>query len=291
MNTTHSPAVSIIIPAYKQAAYISACLDSIIAQDYPGKLDIIVVDDGSDDDGADIAQAHHAAPRVIRQANTGVSGARNTGFAHATADWIAYLDADDKWLPGKLARQMSALAAGGKPALSFTRYRRVDPAGVPVPRAAEHPSQALRPSTAQLIRQNFIGTSTVITHRACVERAGGFPATHGLLRAGQDYALWLRIAAYFPLVYIPHVLTDYTVHPTNRVGIDPLKHHQGGISALRALAEWAPERFTSMSGGLPLPAVIARRHAKLLKDLITRRRDYPPDTLARFARSLRDGSL
>jgi glycosyltransferase involved in cell wall biosynthesis len=278
-----------VIPAYRQAKYLNACLDSVAAQNYSGLSQVIVVDDGSDDGSADLAAAHSLQPTVIRQQNTGVSGARNRGIQESTGEFIAFLDADDRWHDGKLEAQIKALVSTGQPALSFTRYRRVDPSGSLVPLAADHPSTSLKPSPRHLIRQNFIGTSTVVVHRDCLERCGGFPVSHGLLAAGQDFALWLRIAAHFPLVYVPEVLTDYTVHPTNRVGIDPLKHHQGGVNALRSLQEWAPTEFSEMSGGVPLELILAGRRAKLVRDLIWRRREYPAGSLGRLIAAFAKG--
>lgn len=282
------PSVSVVIPAYRQANYIKACLDSVAAQHYPGTLKVIVVDDGSDDDSADLASEHPLAPQVIRQKNMGVSGARNRGVEESTGEFVAFLDADDKWHPDKLKAQMTALVLADQPALSFTRYRRVDPSGSPVLRSSEHPAKDLKPTTRHLLGQNFIGTSTVVVHKDCLERCGGFPVSHGLLGAGQDFALWLRVAAFYPLIYVPEVLMDYTVHPTNRVGIDPLKHHQGGVNALRSLNEWAPEEFKKMSG-LPLSLVLAGRRAKLIKDLIWRRHEYPANSLSRLMSAFSKG--
>ncbi len=288
MSTPDLPTVSVIIPAYRQASFIEACLDSVADQEYAGQVQVIVIDDGSDDESAELAAAHRLSPLVIRQKNAGVSGARNRGIAESTGEFIAFLDADDTWHPGKLSAQVRALAAAKQAALSFTRYRRVDPSGSPVLRSSEHPAKGLKPTNRHLIRQNFIGTSTVVVHKDCLERCGGFPTSHELLGAGQDFALWLRIAAFYPLIYVPEVLTNYTVHPTNRVGIDPLKHHQGGVNALRALHDWAPEEFTKMSG-MPLPLVLAGRRTKLIKDLIWRRHDYPANSLRRLIAAFGNG--
>ena len=285
MSADPLPRVSVIMPAYHQAAHIEAALDSVAAQTYRGPIEILVIDDDSPDDSAQRARRHASSPRVVHQANTGVSGARNHGIRLAQGDYLAFLDSDDQWLPQKLERQIEAMQRLGRPCLSFTRYQRVDAHGEALTRSCEHPSLGLRPSPRQLIAQNFIGTSTVVMHRACVERCGGFPAKSELLRAGQDYALWLRVASLFALVYVPEVLTRYTVHEGNRVGIDPLKHHDGGIHALRDFAAWAPERFAPMAGAT-LGHVELKRTLKLVKDLVTRRQDYPPGTLKRAPKRL-----
>src|SRR5436190_15605234 len=105
--------VSIIVPTYNRAYCIEKTLDSALAQTH-GDLEIVVVDDGSTDDTeALMARRYGAEPRVryIRQANTGVTGARNHGLREARGDYIAFLDSDDLWLPWKLEAQLACLAA------------------------------------------------------------------------------------------------------------------------------------------------------------------------------------
>lgn len=282
------PAVSVIVPAYRQADFISRCLDSIAAQRYEGPLEVIVIDDGSPDDSAEIAASHPLSPRVIRQQNAGVSHARNAGIEASTGTYIAFLDADDTWHPDKLARQIDALLAAPDPvALSFTRYRRVDEHGIAHAHGADHPALSLTPSFRKLTRHNFIGTSTVIAHRDCFARCGHFPANRDLLRAGQDFALWLRIALRFPLVYLPEIMTFYTVHQHNRVGTDPLKHHAGGVYALRALYAWdasAAQRAAHAS----LRQLVAFRSIKLCVELIKRREHVSQETWRRLLPTLRE---
>lgn len=275
------PSVSVVIPAYKQRDFISRALDSVVEQTYDGPIDIVVVDDGSPDDVADVAEAHPSEPTVIRQENTGVAGARNRGVRESSGEYVAFLDADDWWAPEKIEKQMDALLACGEPALAFTRYRRIKDDGE-ASAEPEHPSPSLEARAKKLVYGNFIGNSTVLVHRECLERTGGYPETEILGRGGQDYALWLRIGALFPLVYVPEVLTLYRVHHFNRVGTDPVKHFESGLNALEDFYEWAPERFRKVAG-VPREAVIAARTAKFLKDVVVRRRNYPSGS---FRRSL-----
>lgn len=278
------PSVSVVVPAFKQADYVQSCLDSVAAQTWKGPVEVVVVDDESPDDVGDRARAHPIGAKVIRQSNTGVAGARNRGIAESTGEWVAFLDADDRWVPEKLERQMREVSRRGLPCLSFTRYRRTRTDGLPAAEP-EHPSALLDAKPGRLVFGNFVGTSTVLCHRLCLERCGGFPETEVLQRGGQDYALWLRIAAFFPLVYVPEVLTLYTVHPRNRVGDDPLKHFKGGINALDDFFVWSPERFTSMAGA-GRDWVVAWRSAKFAKDLVVRRKLYPPGVWKRALREL-----
>lgn len=261
------PLISIVIPAYEQGDFIQTCLDSVAAQTYEGALEVIVVDDGSPDDVGRRAREHRLRPRVIRQKNGGVSAARNRGIAESRGEWIAFLDADDRWAPQKLERQINALLPLRRPALSFCRYRRVDSDGNIAQMASDHPSPNLRARPAKLLRQNFIGTSTVLLHRRCLRRCGGFPDSEILRRGGQDYALWLRIAAYFPLVYVPTIEVFYTIHEKNRVGVDSSRHHRAGLAALADFQRWDSQRFRSLSP-FTLPTLALWRRGRLLLDLL-----------------------
>lgn len=99
-----SPTVSVVIPCYNGAAFLRETLDSVLAQTHP-VLEVIVVDDGSTDDSAAIAESYGPPVRVIRQANAGESSARNRGIDEAKGSLVAFVDADDLWEPEKLAIQ------------------------------------------------------------------------------------------------------------------------------------------------------------------------------------------
>ena len=101
--------VSVVIPTYNRINYLPRALDSVAAQTRP-VTEIIVVDDGSTDGTAECIRSRYPEVNVIRQANHGVSHARNTGIRNVTGDWIAFLDSDDAWMPEKMSRQFSALA-------------------------------------------------------------------------------------------------------------------------------------------------------------------------------------
>ena len=269
------PVVSVIVPAYDQQEFLVRCLDSIAAQSYEGEVEVIVVDDGSPDESAAVARAHASSPRVIEQENGGVSSARNAGIMASRGEYLAFLDADDFWHEDKLRDQMSEILSTHPLSLSFTRYHRVDEHGELFEQGGVHPAPRVDAKASALIRHNFVGTSTVIAHRACFDRCGMFPANKALLKAGQDYALWLRIALHFPMVYHAQVKTYYTVHRNNRVGTNPLKHHAGGVYALRALWEWDEEAARRAVRGSSLKSVVTRRSLKLCKELVRRREQVP----------------
>jgi glycosyltransferase involved in cell wall biosynthesis len=102
-----SATISVVIPCYNGAKYLRETLESALAQTHP-PLEVLVVDDGSTDDSAAIAESFGPPVRVIRQPNQGESVARNRGIDEARGEWVAFLDADDLWLREKLEKQVAA---------------------------------------------------------------------------------------------------------------------------------------------------------------------------------------
>jgi len=103
------PSVSVIIPTYNRARYVTKAIESVLAQTYHD-YEIIVIDDGSTDNTKEVLQPYMDRIRYIYQQNAGVSAARNTGISEARGEWIAFLDSDDEWLPEKLDVQMEYVA-------------------------------------------------------------------------------------------------------------------------------------------------------------------------------------
>ncbi|MEI6502137.1 MAG: glycosyltransferase family 2 protein [Armatimonadota bacterium] len=123
-----NPSVSVIVPAYNAAGTLTAVLEAVYAQTFP-ILEVIVVDDGSQDDTAALLRERFPQVKYVRQAQQGVSAARNRGAAEARGDYLAFLDADDVWHPDKLARQVAALQQTPDLDLLLTRAIRVYPTG------------------------------------------------------------------------------------------------------------------------------------------------------------------
>lgn len=104
------PAVSVVIPAYNAGRFLAEAIDSVLAQEYE-PLEIIVVDDGSTDGTAAVAQGYGPLIACIRQPNSGIGAARNGGVDAASGELLAFLDADDLWVPGRLRRQVEAMSS------------------------------------------------------------------------------------------------------------------------------------------------------------------------------------
>lgn len=178
-QATARPTVSVVIPAYRAEATILQTLASVYAQSQLAD-EVIVVDDGSPDDTAAVVERAYPSVRVLRQANGGPAKARNTGAAAASGEWLAFLDADDAWLPDKLKLQ---LRMTGDPKLAVIGTRIV---GWP----DDHFDPT--PGFDSLWQINRIGTSTALVRRSAYLQAGGMSEDLPLC---EDYHLWLRLCA------------------------------------------------------------------------------------------------
>lgn len=125
-----SPQISVIIPVYNGSRYLPAAINSVLEQTYPCS-ELIVVDDGSTDDTALVLQPYFSEPRLryVCQANQGVGAARNHGLRLAQAEWIAFLDQDDVWLPNKLALQVDCLQSQPQLGIVHSGWQIVDATG------------------------------------------------------------------------------------------------------------------------------------------------------------------
>ena len=205
--------VTVIIPTYNRAELLERALTSVLAQ---SRLpdEVLVVDDGSADDTAARVREGFPSVRLLEQENAGVSAARNRGIREASGEWLAFLDSDDEWAPTKLETQMRQLEAATPPdpppglprrerfwiahsdEIWIRRGRRVNPRRRHAKRGGyifEHclPLCAISPSA-------------VILHRDLFAEVGTFDET---LPACEDYDLWLRICAEYPVLFVDEPLT------------------------------------------------------------------------------------
>ena len=206
--------VSVVIPAYNAEKHIARAIESVLVQTRPAD-EVIVIDDGSSDGTAEVIRSFGDKVILIQQENAGASVARNAGIKAATGDWIAFLDADDEWLPEKLKLQTGH--AQGNPDLrwSFTnlswdnkKRHRFEPAH-PVKRLSEvHGDKPLFEDYFHAyVRGFYVSTITVIIHKSVFETVGLFEP--GMKRA-QDNDMWYRIAYQYPQVgYLPEPLAIY----------------------------------------------------------------------------------
>jgi glycosyltransferase involved in cell wall biosynthesis len=186
------PLVSVVMPAYNVAWCIGRAVDSVLAQDFR-PCELIVVNDGSTDGTGALLERYGAAITVINQENRGMSAARNAGIRRARGTYVAFLDADDWWLAGKLSRQVELMH--GRPEIGFssTTVRVEDDDGrlLNLWRCPNGSTEIL----ATLFAQNAAiagGCSAVMARRDLLDRVGLFDES---LRGFEDPDLWMRLAA------------------------------------------------------------------------------------------------
>ena len=191
--------IGVVMPAFNVAPYIATAIGSVLAQTHRDWR-LTIVDDGSTDGTANIVMGALGDRRIrlFRQANAGVSVARNRGLAETPAEAILLLDADDWLAPDALVRLAAELAANPDAAAVAAPYARVDEAGVPIERVRRAPSGDLR--DALLTRNLFVNGGHLLIRRPALDRAGGFDPA---LRYGEDWELWTRLAYQGPFVAVP----------------------------------------------------------------------------------------
>ena len=192
--------ISVIIPTYNRATVLARALDSVIAQSYPA-AEIIVVDDGSDDDSAAMVEQNYPQATLLRQPNKGVSAARNKAIEHAQFEWIALLDSDDEWLPHKLDAIRQAYQQQPQQVLfhSDEIWIRNDRRVNPMKKHAKQGGQIF----AQCLPLCVISPSAAVIHRRVFDQIGLFDET---LPACEDYDLWLRLCHLYEVHYIDQPL-------------------------------------------------------------------------------------
>lgn len=187
------PRVSITIPTFNSARFLGRAIDTALYQTYTD-YEVIVVDDGSTDGTRDLVTQFGDKIRYVYQDNRGLSSARNLALSHARGEFIAYLDADDMWYPGKLEKQVEFLDAHKECGFVHSEFALIDEADSVIHRRFNLETQRETPEgycTLSLLRQCHIRIPTVLERRACFERVGRFD---GRLKACQDYLHWIRVA-------------------------------------------------------------------------------------------------
>ncbi len=200
---------------------LGRALDSVLGQTLPAS-EVLVVDDGSTDATWELMGNTYPTVSYLYQPHRGVSAARNLGISRSSGDWIAFLDSDDEWLPRKLETQMSRLASEPDSVICHTdeiwirNGRRVNP------------RQKHAKSGGQLFEKCLplcvISPSSVILRRELFEQLGAFDET---LPACEDYELWLRVCARYPVLFVS----------------EPLLRKYGGHADQLSRQHWGMDRF------------------------------------------------
>lgn len=217
--------ISLIIPSYNRSHLLKRALQSVFEQSLLPD-EVIVVDDGSTDDTAEML--HNLFPQVIylHQDNAGVSSARNLGIQHSTGSWIALLDSDDTWLKDKLVMQVSSLKQSPEIKICHTEEIWIRN-GTRVNAMNKH-----KKSGGWIFEQCLplcaMSPSSIMIHRSIFDELGLFDES---LPACEDYDLWLRISNAFPVLFLEQPLINkYGGHE------DQLSHQHWGMDRFRIQA-------------------------------------------------------
>lgn len=197
--------VSVIIPLYNAETTIAAALDSVRLQTYQGIVETIVVDDGCTDASVEQVRRYQKlfpdfAITLLRQQNKGVSAARNTGIRHASGEFIALLDADDVWFPGKLERQTEFLSQ--HPEIDFVAALRTGHTILPPYRAQ---NGVVVVTFRKLLLRNEVITPSVVFRRRVINACGLFDPEQ---RHAEDLNYWLRISLHCKMVILNEILLE-----------------------------------------------------------------------------------
>lgn len=231
--------VSVVIAAYNAAHTLEETLASVAAQTYRD-FEVIVVDDGSTDaTPALLAECEAKWPwmKWVRQENAGVSVARNHAAELAHGEIIALLDADDLWLPDKLALQVPLFDRNPEIAVVYT-----DMAAFPEDLRTTEKTlfQQKPPARGRILQQyfmgNFILTSTAMVRTSAFHAVGGFDPTYSVI---EDVEFFLRLAERFDFDYVDKVLVKYRVQPTSLSHTNPVANQ---LSDLRIFDQWVKRR-------------------------------------------------
>ena len=215
------PQIDVVIPAYNAAAYIEKALASVVGQTCRPRH-VIVIDDGSKDDTAEVvkrfAARHPVIPiKCISQANAGVSAARNFGLEHVQAEFVALLDADDVWLPTKLEKQIAVFLgqADVDIGLVYCNYGWIDELGVRLPDRGYQLDPTMRGHVARRLRRanQIAGSASAVLLRTNILREIG--TFDRRLVCAEDWDLWLRIAEKYSIDFVPEQLVMLRKHSQN----------------------------------------------------------------------------
>ncbi|MEW5767211.1 MAG: glycosyltransferase [bacterium] len=211
------PKVSVVIPTYNAAAYLPEAIDSVLAQTFQD-YEIIVVDDGSTDNTREVLAPYQDRIRYIHQENAGPSPAKNKGIKEARGEFVAFLDADDIWLPEKLALQMEVFENDPEVSLVHANVVRFGENWTELEEAQwqERIASPRRRFTGYifqpLLMQNLICTSAAVVKKSCFLDDGEVGFFDQELVRAEDHDLWLRIARKYKIGYVDRLLVRHRDH-------------------------------------------------------------------------------
>jgi len=207
--------IDVIIPAYNYGTFLKESIHSVLAQTFQD-FNVFVIDDGSTDNTKEVVsqyQSIHPNIHYSFQENRGLPVARNVGLKLSTAPFIAFLDADDLWMPEKLEETLKTFRIQPQLGVVYTLVEVIDSSGNLIPNV--RPWHPVRGEIFRelLFRNQIVGSSSsVLLRRGCIEKVGGFDES---LPSCEDWDLWLRISRFFAFDYVARPLVKIRIHERN----------------------------------------------------------------------------
>jgi glycosyltransferase involved in cell wall biosynthesis len=245
-----SPSISVVIPLFNKRGWVVEAVASALMQDW-SPAEVIVVDDGSTDGGAASLTGFDERLRVLRQSNAGVSAARNRGIAEARGDWVAFLDADDRFLQGHFRRLVKLSRTHPEAAVLCCGYRNFWPDGRTQDRVLAGIGHGLVRDFFKAQRRGLTCVGAIAIRR-CALAEFDEPFAVGM-RYGEDPDCWFRLAERWPVAYVPRIGVEI------RKGVDGRVSDSQDFSVLAPCFERLAERVEQ--GGFPSHL---RRSARVL---------------------------
>jgi len=278
--------VDVILPTHAGERWVAEAIESVLRQSHP-LWRLMVIDDCSPDATADRVESllrrdpdRITLLRLDRPHRA--AGARMAGIARTSGDLIAFLDQDDRWLPGKLARQVACFADDPALAAVHTDVEIIDADGSPRAGAADRENAGRgriawgtgSGLSAVLFQKNSIRLASSAVRRTAFEEIGGFDTS---LFGGEDWEFWVRLAERFPIAHLPEVLTQRRVHAENVSRVYSLERSAGKLRALEKMKR----RYHHIA-----PLAAAKRDQLLREAALAAARQRRPVQASRYALSL-----
>jgi glycosyltransferase involved in cell wall biosynthesis len=243
---TSATRISVVVPAYNASSWIKETLDSILAQTFQD-FEVIVVDDGSTDDTADLIESYGGVVRCVRKTNGGASSARNVGIRCSRGSWIAFVDADDLWLPFKLDLQVRMIDKNPDLVWQYSdAYIFESDSRCIRCLASENHKPYKGDILRQLLMYCFIPSPTPLVRRDVFDQVGFFSESP-VTRIGEDWDLWLRIAAMYNVGYVDQPTAGIRQHKTSMIGSVDLGYYLNSkITVVEEALQREPKRLKDL---------------------------------------------
>ena len=209
--SAHEPLITVVIPTYNRAQFISETIESVLDQTYPN-IEIIVIDDGSTDNTEEVVARYVPRVKYVKQKNAERGASRNHGLRLADGEFIVFLDSDDLLSPDKIKEDLAIFKRTPSVGLVYTDVLIVDTAGNPI-KPIKRRGYAGK-VTEKLLGNNFISIGAHLIRTQLVRDIGGFREEREL-SGSEDWEMWVRLSTVTDFAYLPGVSVKIRTHPAN----------------------------------------------------------------------------